>query len=103
VSKLKARKNMLKNLLQSLIEIGLLKHFEEGVLTGTKCSDVYIKALPATETLNTTNQFTLELLDKINLPWLLYRTKCSALLLPSTKSVLSHKANEHLQGGIYQK
>ncbi|CAF4122600.1 unnamed protein product, partial [Rotaria magnacalcarata] len=102
VSKLKARQDLLNNLLGSLVEIGLLKQFGNGVITGSRRSSLYIKLLPATETLNTTNQFTLDLLDKINLPWLLYRRTCTSLLLPSKSSILSSEATGYLQGGIYQ-
>lgn len=94
---------ILDDLFNSLLEIDLLIVFEKGVITGVKESTLYVKSLPSTETLNTTNQFTLEKLDKINLPWLLYRPKCMNLLLPSNNSVLSDEVNEYLQGGIYQK
>lgn len=94
---------MLSDLLTSLIEIGLLKQFDDGVVTGSKSSIVYIKSLPATETLNTTNKFTLDILDKINLPWLIYKQKCTNMLLPSDESVLSDEANEYVQQGIYQR
>ena len=94
---------MLDDLFESLLEIDLLTKFKEGVITGSKRSDFYVKSLPTTETLNTTNQFTLEKLDKINLPWLLYKPKCTTLLLPSDKSVLSDEVEQYLQGAIYQK
>jgi hypothetical protein len=94
---------MLDDLLESLIDIGLLKEFEKGVITGSKRSNLYIKSLPITETLNTTNRFTLDLLDRINLPWRMYRSKCTILSKPSNTSVFSDEVNQYLQGGIYQK
>lgn len=103
VSKLKSKQTLLTQLLQSLTEIGLLKQFEQGIIIGLRYSTLFIKSLPSTETLNTTNQFTLDLLDKINLPWLIYRPTCTTLLLPSTTSVISREANQYLQNGVYQK
>ncbi len=103
MSKLKSRKDKMDDLLNSLVEIGLLKYIENGVITGLKSSPVYIKSLPITETLTTTNTFTLDMLDPINLPWLLYRQKCTNLLLPSNGSTLSSEVNQYLQTGIYQK
>jgi hypothetical protein len=94
---------MLDSLLESLIGIGLLKEFQKGVITGTKRSNLFIKSLPITETLNTTNRFTLDLLDRINLPWRMYRSKCTILSKPSNTSVFSDEVNQYLQGGIYQK
>jgi len=94
---------MLTPLLQSLVEIGLLKEFENGIITGLRRSNLFIKVLPATETLNTTNQFTLDLLDQISLPWLIYRPTCTNLSLPSKKSTLSSEVDQHFQGGIYRK
>lgn len=93
---------MLTPLLQSLVEIGLLKEFENGIITGLRRSNLFIKVLPETETLNTTNQFTLELLDQINLPWLIYRPTCTKLSLPSETSTLSSEVDQYLQNGIYR-
>lgn len=103
ISKLKAKQNLLDDLLQSLVEINLLKQFDKGVVTGPRRSTLFIKSLPASETLNTTNQFTLDLLDQISLPWLLYRPSCTTLLMPSNASSLSDEVDQYLQNNIYQR
>lgn len=99
---MKSKKDLLGDLLSSLLEIGLLKQFDKGVITGARSSTVYIKSLPPTETLNTTNRFTLEFLDPINLPWLWYRPTCTNLLLPSTNSTFSKQVDDYLKQDMYQ-
>lgn len=100
---MKPKIELLDDLLSSLIELGLLKQFDKGIFTSYRPSTVYIKSLPSTETLNTTNRFTLDLLDRINLPWLQYRPTCTSLLLPSRNSTFPTDVDDYLKQEIYQK
>ncbi len=83
--------------------MGLLIKLNDGIKSGKNSSTLFIKVLPPSLTLHAIEQFVTEFLDKVKIPWLLYKESCSKLIMSSSSAKLSEEANSILIAAPYEK
>jgi hypothetical protein len=81
----------------------LLLKIENGLRSGRNLCNLYIKTLPESITMNTVNSFVLNNLDKIKMPWALYKANCEKVVLPSASATLSVEVREIFNRDNYRK
>jgi hypothetical protein len=86
--------NSLFYVLEALVSIGLLIKYNNGVQSGKNKSALYVKVLPESFAMQVVEQFITDHLQKVQIPWILYRESCTKLILSSSSAKLSDEADQ---------
>ncbi len=101
--KLKYQYTTVEPALSKLIDLKLLLKYENGIRSGRNTCNIYIKRLPESLTLNTVNSFVVDVLDKIKMPWALYKASCEKVILPSASTTFSEEVQQLFNQDNYRK
>ncbi|CAF1648905.1 unnamed protein product [Adineta ricciae] len=101
--KLKYRYDSVEPMLGKLIQLNLLSKYENGIRSGRNVSNLYIKALPESITMHTVNSFVVDTLDRVKMPWTLYKVNCEKVLLPSASALLSEEVRQLFEQDNYRR
>lgn len=72
-----------------------------GVRSGSNTANLFIKTLPNSLTLNTVDQFVLQYLDRVKIPWAIYVRSCQKIITTSSKAVFSEEVIQLLHSEPY--
>ena len=88
-------------MLEKLVQMEILLKYENGLRSGRNTCNIYVKVLPESITLNTVNDFVVNRLDPVKMPWAVYKSCCRKVLLPSPSTVLSDEVQQILNKENY--
>ena len=90
-------------ILEELVSMGLLIKLNNGIQSGKNKSPLYVKVLPKSFDMQVVEQFITNNLQKVQIPWLLYKKSCTKLILSSSSAKLSEEADAILTSNQYTK
>ena len=91
----------MKDHLEALTNIGILKELTDGVRSGKNQCTLYIKQVPESLSSESIEEFTSKYLNQLNISWSNYSASCRKMILSSESAVLGMEASNMLNTHSY--